>query len=129
MLKSCQTAATKLTGEEEPRLSCRILHETYGSRYTVVTAGREGSYLMYNGEGCEIPALGGAAVDPTGAGGAYFGGLSYAILMGINGEEAGYFASACAGYACGRMGSLALGTLTDINTILAGEDPTPEDEG
>jgi len=119
VLKAGQTAALKLTGEEDIRLSCRIMHETYGSRYTVVTAGKEGSYLMYNGEEWLIQALSGPAVDPTGAGGAYFGGLSYALLRGINGEEAGYFASACAAHACSHMGSLALGTLTDINAILA----------
>jgi len=126
VLKSCQTAATKLTGEEDPLLACRMLHETYGSRYTVVTAGKEGSCLAYNGDEFEIQALGPSAVDPTGAGGAYFGGLSYALLRGINGEEAGYFASACAGYACSRMGALALGTLTEINAVLAGEDPAAE---
>jgi sugar/nucleoside kinase (ribokinase family) len=128
VLKSCLTAATKLTGEKDPHLACRVLHETYGSRYTVVTAGREGSCLAYNGEEYEIPVLGAPAVDPTGAGGAYFGGLSYALLMGINGEEAGYFASACAGYACSRMGALALGTLSEINAVLAGEDPSAEDD-
>ena len=128
VLKSCLTAAMKLTGEEDPRLSCRALHETYGSRYTVVTAGKEGSFLAYNGDEFEIQALGPSAVDPTGAGGAYFGGLSYALLRGINGEEAGYFASACAGYACSHMGALALGTLTDINAVLADEDPATEDD-
>ena len=128
VLKAGQRAAMKLTGEEDPGLACRIMHETYGSRYTVVTAGKEGSYLMYNGEEWPIAALGGPAVDPTGAGGAYFGGLSYAILMGINGEEAGYFASACAAHACLHMGSLALGTLTDINAILAGVTPGQEDD-
>ncbi len=44
------------------------------------------------------------------------------------GGEAGYFASACAGYACSRMGALALGTLTEINAVLAGEDPAAEDD-
>lgn len=122
VLKTCLTAATSLTGEVDPGRACRILHETYGSRYTVVTASREGSYLIYDGEVWHIPTLGGPPVDPTGAGGAYLGGLSYALLRGINGEEAGYFASACATFACSRVGTLALGTEDEINAILTGEE-------
>ncbi len=119
VVKACFAAATALTGAGTPAEACRILHSTYASRYTVVTAGREGSVLMYNGETWDIPALG-PAVDPTGAGGAYFGGLSYALLRGLTGEQAGYFAAACAAYACARVGSLALGTLEDIDVILNG---------
>jgi len=131
VVKSCLAAATALTGAGTPDEACRILHTTYESRYTVVTAGREGSFLMYNGEGWEIPALGPKAVDPTGAGGAYFGGLSYALLRGLTGEQAGYFAAACAAYTCSRVGSLALGTLEEIDVILNGtlEVAGAEDDG
>ncbi len=129
VLKACLAAAASLTGSDDPEEACRILHSTYRSRYTVVTAGREGSYLMYNGEGWPIPALGGPAVDPTGAGGAYFGGLSYALLRGLAGEEAGYFAAACAACACSRVGSLALGTLEEIDVFLNGGLLPDEEQG
>lgn len=122
VLKTCYSAASSVTGESDPIEACRILHTRYGSRYTVVTVGRDGSHLMYDGEVWSVPSLGQSVVDPTGAGGAYFGGLSYALLRGINGEEAGYFAAACAAFACSRVGSLALGTLDDINAIFTGEE-------
>lgn len=122
VLKMCQSAALRITGEKTPAAACQRLHETYQPRYTVVTAGRSGSYMIYDGEVWHIPALGGPAVDSTGAGGAYYGGLSYALLTGIRGESAGYFAAACAAFACSRVGSLHLGTREDINAILSGEE-------
>ncbi len=122
VLKMCQSAALRITGEKTPAAACQRLHETYQPRYTVVTAGRSGSYMIYDGGVWHIPALGGPAVDSTGAGGAYYGGLSYALLTGIRGESAGYFAAACAAFACSRVGSLHLGTREDINTILSGEE-------
>jgi sugar/nucleoside kinase (ribokinase family) len=121
VLKLCLEAALRLSGEEDAGKACEQIHKTYKSRYSVVTAGREGSYLMYDGEVWHIPALGGQGVDSTGAGGAYYGGLSYALLTGIKGESAGYFAAACAAFACSRVGSLHLGTREEIDTILSGE--------
>jgi len=122
VLKMCQSAALRITGEKTPVTACQRLHEIYRPRYTVVTAGRSGSYMIYDGGVWHIPALGDPAVDSTGAGGAYYGGLSYALLTGIKGESAGYFAAACAAFACSRVGSLHLGTREDINTILSGEE-------
>lgn len=122
VLKLCLAAALRLSGEETPEMACEQLHRTYQPRYTIVTAGREGSCLIYDGEVWNIPALGGPAVDSTGAGGAYYGGLSYALLTGIKGESAGYFAAACAAFACSRVGSLHLGTREEIDTILSGEE-------
>lgn len=121
VVKFCRSAAARLTGTEDYETACRQLHEKYRSRYTVVTAGAEGSYLAYNGELWHIPALGGHKVDPTAAGGAYFGGLSYAILRGMNGLDAGYFAAGCAAYACSHVGSLSLGTLPEVEGVLGGE--------
>ncbi len=121
VLKLCLEAARRLSGEESARKACDHLHKAYRSRYTVVTAGREGSFIMYDGQVWHIPALGGPGVDSTGAGGAYYGGLSYALLTGIKGESAGYFAAACAAFACSRVGSLHLGTREEIDIILSGE--------
>jgi sugar/nucleoside kinase (ribokinase family) len=126
VLKFCRSAASRLSGSEDYEEACGVLHEKYGSRYTVVTAGREGSFLAYNGELWHIPALGGHKVDPTSAGGAYFGGLSYALLHGMNGLDAGWFAAGCAAYACSRVGTLSLGTLPEIESVLGGEAVSEE---
>jgi sugar/nucleoside kinase (ribokinase family) len=126
VIKFCRSAAARLSESDNYEEACHILHERYGSRYTVVTAGKEGSYLAYNGEFWHIPALGGHKVDPTAAGGAYFGGLSYALLHGMNGLDAGYFAAACAAFACTRVGSLSLGTREEVDSVLTGEQVEEE---
>ncbi len=126
VLKLCRAAAVRLTGEEDPQEACRILHQKYGSRYTFVTADRDGSYLSYSDEEWHIPPLGGPVVDTTGAGGAYFGGVSYAILAGHEGVDVGYFAGACAAAACSRVGSLSLGTMEEIQSIMSGEEVAEE---
>jgi len=126
VLKLCRSAAVRLTSDDDPQQACRILHEKYGSRYTFVTADRDGSFLNYHDEAWHVPSLGGPVVDTTGAGGAYFGGVSYAILAGHEGVDVGYFASACAAAACSRVGSLALGTVEEIRSILNGEEVAEE---
>ncbi|MFO7767361.1 MAG: carbohydrate kinase family protein [bacterium] len=126
VLKLCRSAAARLTGQEDPQEACRIIHGKYGSRYTLVTADRDGSSLAYLDQEWYIPPLGGPVVDTTGAGGAYFGGVSYAILAGQEGADVGYFASACAAAACSRVGSLALGSMEEIQSIMSGEGVTEE---
>jgi sugar/nucleoside kinase (ribokinase family) len=126
VLKVCRLAALRLTGAADLETACRQLHETCGARYVAVTMGREGSLLAGNGTLWHIPVLGPPAVDPTGAGGAYFGGFSYAILHGMQGVDAGLFASACAAVACSHMGGEGIGRLDQIQQMLAaGADQAP----
>lgn len=51
-----------------------------GAENALVTAGPEGLYFHYEGEGHHLPAVTKSVVDPTGAGDAYLAGLLYAML-------------------------------------------------
>jgi sugar/nucleoside kinase (ribokinase family) len=121
VLKTGLPGALRLTGEQDIETACAKLHAEYACRYTAVTAGRRGSWLAYNSDLWHIPALGGPAVDATGAGGSWFGGLSYALLRGMQGSDAGYFAAACAAVTCSRIGTDGIGTLAEVQSVLNGE--------
>ena len=128
VLKTGIPGAARLTGVEDMERACARLHETYECRYTVVTGGRHGAWVAYNSDVWHIPTLGGPGVDPTGAGGSWFGGFSYALLRGMQGFDAGYFAAACAAVTCSRLSTEGIGTLAEVQEVLAGgeaAEPAP----
>ena len=74
------------------------------ARGVLVTKGKEGSELMFDGERYEIPIVPiSQAVDPTGAGDAYRAGMMRGIQLGLPWEV------------CGRMGALASAYVLESN--------------
>lgn len=74
------------------------------ARGVLVTKGKDGSELMFDGETYEIPiAQIGEAVDPTGAGDAYRAGMMRGIQLGLSWDI------------CGRMGALASAYVLEAN--------------
>ncbi len=101
-----EDAARRLSGEESAEKACDHLHKAYKSRYTIVTAGREGSFIMYDGHVWHIPALGGPGVDSTGAGDSFVGALVYYLSNGDDLIEASRKANHVAAISVTRMGAM-----------------------
>ena len=74
------------------------------ARGVLVTKGKDGSELVFDGVTYEIPIVTiGEAVDPTGAGDAYRAGMMRGIQLGLPWDI------------CGRMGALASAYVLEAN--------------
>ncbi|MFC8192864.1 PfkB family carbohydrate kinase [Cellulomonas sp. NPDC057328] len=74
-----------------------------GPRVVALEAG-DANVVAWDGGHVVVPLLGGAPVDPTGAGDSFVGGLTAALLAGHDPATAGWWASAAAASTVGRLG-------------------------
>ena len=58
-------------------------------------------------------------VDTTGAGDAFMGGLSYALLQGWPLDRVGLFANACAALCCTKVGARAMAKRPEVEALMA----------
>jgi ribokinase len=88
--------------------------------------------MTMGAEGCLIASKEGIAhappfkvnvVDTTGAGDAFMGGLSYALLQRWDHERVGKFANACAALCCTRVGARAMSKLDEVTSFIRSNSP------
>lgn len=91
---------------EHPPDTARVLAGRYGMT-CIVTLGRNGAVACSPGAGWRVPALPVDAVDTTGAGDAFCGGLAAALDQDMDIETALRYASVGAGIACTFEGAQA----------------------
>ena len=84
--------AVKLTGETDPALAARSLHD-YGPRIVAIKLGADGCYVSTGERGEYIPSFMAAVTDTIGAGDAFVAGFLAGYLRG------------CDPFACGRWGN------------------------
>jgi sugar/nucleoside kinase (ribokinase family) len=119
VLKPCKAAARELTGEDDPaRMAEKLLSR--GPRLVALTMGADGCVVSTRDGVAHSPGFRVTVVDTTGAGDAFLGGLSYALLHGRSPAEAGRFANACAALCCTRVGARAMSPLAEVKSLLAG---------
>jgi sulfofructose kinase len=105
-------------GDDATRLDAVL---KFGPRYAGVTLGRDG-YLWLEASGMRgaQPAFGVDAVDTTGAGDAFHGAFTVALMEGRNTAECARRAAAVAAMKCTRLGSRAgLPTAEELDAFLA----------
>lgn len=117
VLKPCKAAALELTGETDPRTTARALLEL-GPRVVAVTLGADGCLIASREEQCAVDAFKVRVVDTTGAGDAFMGGLSFALLQGWDFERTGRFANACAALCCTAVGARAMSKRADVDAFI-----------
>lgn len=83
--------ARSLTGKEDPIACASAIHEH--AENVAMTLGANGSILMHGGEAIAIEGVTVEAIDTTGAGDMYAGGLLYGITNGLTWKQAGHLAS------------------------------------
>jgi sulfofructose kinase len=62
-------------------------------------------------------------VDTTGAGDAFMGGLSYALLQGWDCQKVGLFANACAALCCTKIGARAMAQHDEVIALIKQQSP------
>jgi ribokinase len=126
VLKPCKAAAREMTGEEDPERIARGLLGA-GPKIVALTLGGEGSLVASERRVAHVPAFHVDVVDTTGAGDAFMGGLSYALLQGWDLEKSGIFANACAALCCTQVGARAMSTLERVISFIRSERPALAD--
>ena len=96
-----------LTGDHTPSGGLRAL-ERAGVRRAVVKAGSDGAYVLTDGHITHVPALEVDAVDTTGAGDSFCGGVAAGLAAGLETVDAVALGVAAAGSAITTSGSLRL---------------------
>ncbi len=97
LLKPSLRAARELVpgaGDDALALAC-AMRERWGCEAVVVTHGAAGCAIATPGAQFELPAYVAKAVDATGAGDAFLGGLLAGIHQGLRWEDAARLANAC----------------------------------
>lgn len=118
VLVPCKAAAAELLGSENLPVDAAWLMD-YGPRAVVITLGAEGSLYVDRHQSFKSPGIPVKAVDTTGAGDAFHGGLIYGLLNGLAAEQTCELANACGAYCCTGIGARAMGTRGQIVTLLA----------
>ena len=117
VLKPCKPAARELTGETDyDRMAQKLL--SYGPKLVALTRGAEGCVIASKDGIAHAPPFKVNVVDTTGAGDAFMGGLSYALLQGWDLERVGTFANACAALCCTKVGARAMSRLDEVTSFL-----------
>ena len=109
--------ARSLTGKEDAIDCAQQIHEHCEN--VALTLGANGSILMHGGEVVPIEGVSVEAVDTTGAGDMYAGGLLFGITNGLDWQQAGKLASHAAARVVSQMGARLETKFTDeeIKTI------------
>ena len=95
--------ARSLTGHEDASDCAQEIHKHCEN--VALTLGADGSILMNEGDVIRIEGVSVEAVDTTGAGDMYAGGLLFGITNGLDWQQAGKLASHAAGRIVSQMGA------------------------
>jgi len=122
VLKPCKAAARELTGETDyERIADKLLN--LGPSLIAITLGADGCLIASRKQKVRVPAFRPDVVDTTGAGDAFMGGLSYALLQGWDQQRVGIFANACAALCCTRVGARAMSKREDVLAFIKSKSP------
>ncbi|MFG0289653.1 MAG: adenosine kinase [Rhodopirellula sp. JB044] len=95
--------AQSLTGLTDPIACASKIHET--AENVAMTLGEKGSILMHGGEAIPIEGVSVDAIDTTGAGDMYAGGVLYGITNGLSWKQAGHLGSHAAARVVAQLGA------------------------
>ena len=117
VLKPCKAAARELTGEGDYEKIAKALLKL-GPKLVAITLGADGCLIATAKELVHVPAFKVDVVDTTGAGDAFMGGLSYALLQNWDLKRVGLFANACAALCCTKVGARAMSKYNEVAAFI-----------
>jgi sugar/nucleoside kinase (ribokinase family) len=121
-LKPCKAAARELTGKGDYDEMARALL-ALGPKIVAITLGGDGCLIASKEKTVHVPAFQAEVIDTTGAGDAFMGGLSYALLQGWDHKQAGTFANACAALCCTKIGARAMARRDEVVSLIKSQRP------
>lgn len=95
--------AKSLTGLDDPIACAHQIHES--AENVCMTLGEKGSIIMHGGEVIPIEGVSVQAIDTTGAGDMYAGGVLYGITNGLSWRQSGHLASHAAARVVAQLGA------------------------
>jgi len=123
VLKPCKAAAHELTGEADyDKIADELL--ALGPKLVAITMGTDGCLIASREKKVRVRAFEVQVVDTTGAGDAFMGGLSYALLQGWDHQRVGMFANACAALCCTKVGARAMSKRADVLAFIQSKGGT-----
>jgi arabinose-5-phosphate isomerase len=105
LLKPSKAAARELAIGADALALARALRARFGNAAVVVTDGEAGCAIVTEGFEGEVRARPVKALDTTGAGDAFLGGLLVALEAGLGWSDAARLANACGGACVERVGA------------------------
>ncbi|MGH7865714.1 MAG: PfkB family carbohydrate kinase, partial [Candidatus Binataceae bacterium] len=110
ILKPAKSAARELIGATRDVLKmAEAMRDRYGSRAVIVTDGERGCAIAAKGASIRVPAFRAKAVDSTGAGDAFLGGVLAGLRWGLGWEQLGRLANAAGAVCVSRLGAFPSG--------------------
>ncbi len=104
-IKPSKAAVIEITGESDALRAAQILRERYNAKAVVITDGEAGCAIASD----ELTARGAAypttAIDSTGAGDAFFGGMLAGLHFGLAWKDILKLANACGAACCEILGA------------------------
>jgi len=105
LIKPSRAALAGLVEGDDPAQLARALAQKFGARAVALTVGAEGSVVWADERLVRAPAARVRALDTTGAGDAFLGGLLAARVRGLDWEAAARLGNACGAACCERIGA------------------------
>jgi arabinose-5-phosphate isomerase len=127
LLKPAKQAAREIepAAGSDPLAMARALRARFGCGAVVVTDGEAGCAIAAQSFEGFVPARAVKAVDSTGAGDAFLGGLLVALHHGLGWEAAGRFANACGAACVEKLGAFPDDPLRARSRVLELYDGPP----
>lgn len=104
-IKPSKAAVIEITGESDALLAAQALRKKYQARAVVITDGEAGCAIASDKLNDRIPAFRAKAIDSTGAGDAFFGGLIAGLYLGLEWIDVLKLANACGAACCEILGA------------------------
>jgi sugar/nucleoside kinase (ribokinase family)/D-arabinose 5-phosphate isomerase GutQ len=109
-LKPAKRAARELAGvDDDPLRIGEEIRRRYGNAAVIITHGADGCAISARDTALRVPAFKVKAVDTTGAGDAFLGGVMAGLRWGLKWPEIGRLANAAAAVCVQRLGAFPSG--------------------
>jgi arabinose-5-phosphate isomerase len=104
-IKPSKAAVTEITGESDALRAALALRQKYGARAVVITDGEAGCAIASNDFNARVAAHTTKALDSTGAGDAFLGGMLAGLHHGLAWPDVLKLANACGAACCEISGA------------------------
>jgi len=104
-LKPSKAAVAEMINEDDALRAAEILRGRYGARAVIITDGEAGCAIASDGLSDWVPSYRTRAIDSTGAGDAFLGGMVAGLNYGLSWKDALKLANACGAACCEISGA------------------------
>jgi len=118
VIKPSRAALAGLIDGDDPERLARAVAQKFGAKVVALTAGEVGSVIWADERLVRAPAARVRALDTTGAGDAFLGGLLAGMVRGLDWEAAARLGNACGAACCERLGAFPEDPLRDRTRAL-----------